>query len=176
MRLAALPFLREDLEEGVPRHQPGERVGADQLAEAPLEVEHAGGGAKPREQFALQDRFAEEVVGADVEGLDQVPRFHFRRKEEDVDVVRQRQGPHAAAEFQAVDVGHLPVGDDVVGALVFDGRKGLAAVGGAIDAVTRLLQPRRQQVQHRRIVVDQKHSGEELAHGSLERGLFQRFY
>ena len=109
-----------------------------------FEVEDPGGGPKPRQQFALQHRFAEEVVGVDVETLDQLPRFRFGRKEEDVEVVRQRQAPHPAAEFQAVEIGHLPVGDEVVGALAFDGRKGLTAVGGAIDAVPRLFQPRRQ--------------------------------
>jgi len=153
----AFPFAGEALEEDAAGGQSGEGIAVGQLAELALQLQDPGPGPHPRQELRPMDRLAHELIGAHVQSGDRLVGRALGGEEEDEHVMRQVQPAHPAAQLQAVHVRHVPVGDEEVRAFRLHGLQGLAPVAHLAHAVARPLQPRREEPQHHRVVVDQQH-------------------
>ena len=117
------PFPLERLVEDALGGQSGERVGSGELPQTPLEFEHAGAGAHPRQKLALVDRLGQEVVRSGLQTPDHLRRRRLHREKQDVDVARQVHLANPAAQRQPVHVRHFPIGDQEIGAVRLDRRR-----------------------------------------------------
>ena len=75
-----------------------------------------------------------------------------------MDVVGEIELSNQAAQRQAVQHRHVPVGDQEVRTHTLDRRQGLPPVAGLLDLIARLFQPSRDQAAHGGIVIHDQDS------------------
>ncbi len=103
----------------------------DALFQLVLELLDAEGGAGAGEEFGLFDGLGEVIMAADLESADLVLHFKFGGEEKDGDVAGVLVGLEAAADFEAVHLGHHDVqNDDIDGLFGEEFEGGAAGVGG----------------------------------------------
>ncbi len=136
------------------RHRLG--PGADRL---PPRGDHALGVLQPQLELAHVDGLGQVVVGAGLEGLDDVGLALLRRQQQDVAVLALRGRAQAPADLDAVEAGHHPVEQHQPRRVVaLKDRPGLLPVGHDGRVVPPTLEVHRQQAPHDAVIVGDEDS------------------
>jgi hypothetical protein len=107
-----------------------------------------------REELAQRERFAEVIVGSELEPQNAIELLVFRREDQDREMLAARA--QAAAELEAVEARHDDVEDGEVRQRALEPRQRLRAVGKRLDAETIALQCHRYRRAEAFLIVDER--------------------